>query len=377
MAGAANPARPSLRKRPYIPYLEPIVETNPATGGACSSVGSVPLLPADANPTPSDNVGRGHGPCLDMDERDPASAPYVPHQTRHRTSSRPWHILSLILSSLWLALIITLLVLNFKEHVIGASVWCPFGHCSSDAFSSNAIVTAVRLDKEDQDILAGLQFVAQAFEIWFLFIAAALLYEIGMLFARSPRGLPIGLLMAYIEFSHVNFLFNSHLWTSAFPPQGAPKEDRRAQGALKLFLFALLAAFLTILTNLMGAAIAVLLIPSLTWVQTPKSPAEHFSSMATSRPPQPPGCSSAQILAGNYSCTADAYGAGLDAWATTAQASIRQYQQPNGIAILGTSQEASVQFALNGSSDLQVIWVANRQVLRQLSADYLEVVGRR
>ena len=55
-----------------------------------------------------------------------------------------WHLFSQLVSLLWLGPIITLLVLNFRNHAIGASIWCPFGKCASDAFSDNAIATAVR-----------------------------------------------------------------------------------------------------------------------------------------------------------------------------------------------------------------------------------------
>ena len=103
---------------------------------------------------------------------------------KSRPKSYPWHFFFQSLSLLWLGPIITLLVLNFRNHVIGASIWCPFGKCFSDAFGDDAIATAVRLDKWDHDMLASLQFVAQAFEIWFLMIATALLYDVGMIFAR-------------------------------------------------------------------------------------------------------------------------------------------------------------------------------------------------
>ena len=103
---------------------------------------------------------------------------------KSRTKSCRWHLFSQLLSLLWLGPIITLLVLNFRNHVIGASIWCPFGRCFSDAFGDDAIATAVRLDRWDHDLLASLQFVAQAFEVWFLMIATALLYDVGMIFAR-------------------------------------------------------------------------------------------------------------------------------------------------------------------------------------------------
>lgn len=238
----------------------------------------------------------------------------------------------------------------------------------------------VRLDKKDHDVIASLQFVAQAFEIWFLMIATALLYDVAMIFARSPGGLPIGYLLTYLEFSDVKNLANSLLWTSAFPSRQDSSSNRRRRGVTKLFLFALLAAFLTILTNLMGAATAVLLIPSLQWFETERVPQQIFDGLALAQPPQgnvvfAGSCSETQLSAGNFSCTSNVYGPSLDEWAATAQSSTKQFEQPYGTAILATSQESAVQFALNGSSDLEIIWVANRQVLRELSKDYLDAIG--
>ena len=46
------------------------------------------------------------------------------------------------------------------------------------------------------------------------------------------------------------------------------------------------------------------------------------------------------------------------------------------MALLATSQEGAVQFALNASSGLELIWSANQQVLRNVSQDYLEAIRR-
>ena len=196
----------------------------------------------------------------------------------------------------------------------------------------------------------------------------------------SPGGLPVGYLLTYLEFSDVKNLVNPLLWTSALPPKHTTSAARRRRGVTKLFLFALLAAFLTILTNLMGAATAVLLIPSLQWVETERVPQQVFDRIASAQPPQGDSvfagsCTNAQLSAGNFSCTSAIYGPSLDEWAATALSSTTQFTQPYGAAILGTSQESAVQFALNGSTDLEIIWMANRQVLRELSRDYLDAIG--
>ena len=314
------------------------------------------------------------------------SSPDVSHppilEQHKKTSPRSWlwQSLSLLISVLWLAPIITLLVLNFKAHVIGASVWCPFGRCFSNAFSSNAISTAVQLDHRDHDVLTGLQFLAQAFEVWFLVIATCLLYDVGMLFARSREGLPLGFMLAHLEFKDITFVFNPYLWTSAFPGKNPPKNERRRRSVIRLFLFASLAALVTIVTALMDAAIAVLLLPSLSWTETEKLPQQKFNSIATSQSPHGDivfagSCNNTQLFAGNYSCTSELYGSSLDKWAATAQSSIQQVERQNGVPVLATSQEAAVQFALNASTDSVLIWVANRQLLRDISNDYLNTLG--
>ena len=210
-------------------------------------------------------------------------------------------------------------------------------------------------------------------------IATALLFDVAMILARSPGGLPVGCLLTYLEFSDVKNLVNPLLWTSPFPGKDSPS-DRKRRGITKLPLFALLAAFLTILTNLMGAATAVLLIPSLQWVETERVPKEIFDGLALAQPPQgnmvfAGSCSDAQLSAGNFSCTSNVYGPSLDELAATALSSTKQFEQPFRTAILATSQESALQSALNASSDLESLWVAKWQVLRELSRDYLSAIG--
>lgn len=115
-------------------------------------------------------------------------------------------------------------------------------------------------------------------------------------------------------------------------------------------------------------------------MKTERMPQQQFDGLALAQPPQANSvfagsCSDTQLSAGNFSCTSNVYGPSLDEWAATALSSTKQFEQPFGTAILATSQESAVQFALNGSSDLAIIWVANRQVLRDLSQDYLSVIG--
>ena len=166
------------------------------------------------------------------------------------------HVLTHVVGFLWIAPIVTLLVLNFKNHVIGASIWCPRGKCNAQAYGGNAIATASKLDGEDHNILGALQFVAKGLEVWFMVVATSLVYDVALFLAKSKGGLPIGYLFTHLEFGDIRNLVNPLLWTSPIPHGNLMPS--KPSGTWKLYLFAILAASLTILTNLMGPATAVL-----------------------------------------------------------------------------------------------------------------------
>lgn len=79
-----------------------------------------------------------------------------------------------------------------------------------------------------------------------------------MLFGKSPGGLPVGYLITHIEFGNLKNLINPSLWSSAVT---CPTTSRVR--TIQHFLFACFGALLTMLVSLMGAAAAVLLIPTL------------------------------------------------------------------------------------------------------------------
>lgn len=258
------------------PNSPPILETKKIENSSCTSGSKTPPTPLPKHRPPPIETDKAEISRWSDGSETPLQTPYEnprpppfspPAVTRSRPKSWPWHFFALFLSLLWLPLIITLLVLNFTSHIIGASVWCPFGRCPSNALNTRGIATAVRLDEQDHDVEAGLQYVAQAFEIWFFIIATSLLYDVGMLLARSPQGLPVGYMLTHLEFEKTKNLVNPLHWTTAFSGRNAPGKSRERRNVIKLLLFAVLAALLTILSNLMGAATAVLLIPSLSWVR--------------------------------------------------------------------------------------------------------------
>ena len=305
----------------------------------------------------------------------PSPSPEIQRSARSRASRWSWHLFSHLFALLWLAPIIALLVLNYKRHVIGASVWCPKGKCSADPFGNNAIARAEELDLHDHDILGALQFVAKALEIWFMIAATSLLFDVAMLFAKKGRGLPVGFLLTHLEFGDIRNLLNPILWTSPIPHHNGRSESRAR--VIKLYLFAILATFLTILTNMMGPATAVLILPTLQWVDTDKIPVQRFNGTGLASPPQSNrliGCNDATLRVGNYSCTSEFYGPSLDAYTAYGIESSRQVRE-SGFPILSSSQEGAVQFTLNTTANGSLTWVPNRQVLQRVSWDYLKTTG--
>lgn len=286
-----------------------------------------------------------------------------------------WHTLSHVFGLLWMAPIIALLVLNFKQHVIGASIWCPKEKCNAEAYgdAANAIAKANKLDREDHDILGALQFVAKALEVWFIAVATALLYDVALYLAKQEGGLPISYLLTHLEFGDIRNLLNRLMWTSPITHDNLIPTHKPA-GTWKLYMFAGLASFLTILANLMGPSTAVLVLPTLQWVDTDKTPAQRFISFkAQDAPTAPalPGCNSTQLEGRNYTCTSALYGASMDSWFAQVQSTLAQDRQVYGGLNFAITQESSVDFTANLSTPGDLIWIPTRQVLRDLSEDAL------
>lgn len=315
---------------------------------------------------------------FDMDPSDMSRAstlkvesPEIIKKAHRGRRSWTWAVMSQIISVLWLAPIIALLVLNFQGYVIGASIWCPRGDCSADPLGMHASEKRADLDHQDHNVMGALQFVSKALEVWFMFISTSLIYDVAMLLAKKGGGLPVGFLLTHLEFGDIRYLLNPLLWASPIPhPSGSPR--RRAITG-KLYLFVVLAASLTILTNLMGPATAVLILPTLQWIETPRVPDLVFNGTNADLPPFGPytiaGCTMDQLDAYQYSCTGKVYGPSLDSYADHMDASRMQYLQESGVFLFTISQECDVQFAINISESGDVAWSPNRQALCDISAD--------
>jgi hypothetical protein len=287
---------------------------------------------------------------------------------------------------LWLLPIAALLTLNFKNHVVGASAWCPDRDCYVGWFNPVRSVPLQNLrsfDKRDHNLLGALQFVSKALEIWFSLIAAALVYLITFLIAGKRDGLPIGYLTRPSEFANLPGLFDPLLWRTL--PSASPKKSKAgsARYRLRIYLFISFTIVLCLICNLMGPATAVLALPSLQWVTTPLHGNSSFAALNSRSPPSPnsswffyyeTNCTAADVDNLKLSCTAEPYSSRLDSWIESYLAS--------GDYMSGFGQQEGVKFGINQTftasspnvldqtySDL-TWWVPNRQLLSSLSDDY-------
>ena len=210
-----------------------------------------------------------------------------------------------------------------------------------------------------------------------MLIATALLFDMAMILARMEGGLPVGYLLTHLEFGDIRNLFNPLLWTSPLPHPNATESQKHRKSISRLFIFGVLAALLTILTNLMGPAAAVLVLPTLQWVDTIHKPAEIYQGLALDSSPQASSvftsCNASELDAGNFSCTYASHAPSLDQFASTALLTEVQFEQDFGLRLSAISQESAMAFALNVTSDESLVWVPSRQVLRDLSVDYFQL----
>jgi len=207
---------------------------------------------------------------------------------------------------LWLAPIVTLLVFNFMEFVVGASAWCPNRKCNPSLFDdsiSTPIETLQRFDKQDHNLLGALQIVAKLLEIWFTLIAGALVSKLTFRLARRREGFPMELLTKPSGFADLPGTLDP-LLRKAIPSTLSPKTllpgmPRRLWKAMisifttnwkrkllrgwTLHAFVVFTAVLCVVCNFMGPAVAVLVLPTLRWVSTEAVGDRTFKQMGRRR----------------------------------------------------------------------------------------------
>lgn len=316
---------------------------------------------------------------------------------------RPLHILSHVLSLLWLAPAIILLYLNLTKKVIGNTLWCPTGGCVILGDSQRSIQQALKYDRRDHDVNGALLFAQKGVEVWFTAVAALLVYDVAIMIARREGGLPVGYLFSHLEFTDPLNIFNPLVWKSASSKRSniaSVANNAKNSRAWTLTFFAILITFLTILTNLMGPAGGVLVLPTVQcvsrilklvfkqtlmvfrWVDTKQEVQEEFLGLRSADPPSGVGtfanCSAAELADEQYSCTNYVYGPMLQNIISGIVANTRA-NAFHGAPRLGdiVVSEALVQFTFdNGTSDDQSLaFVPSRQALRKLSNRVLNEEG--
>lgn len=300
--------------------------------------------------------------------------------TKRSHRSRLWASVNLLVGFLWLAPIVVLLYLNLTSFSIGPSVSCRLGGCKADPLGSGDSNWAHKLDRNDHNTLGGLQLVAKALELWFLFVAISLVYSIAMILASRDGGLPIGLLTSPVEFADPRSLLEVFRAASRSPAQHKIKE--RALLKLGLYSFVIFLVFMCILVNLMGPAVAVLVLPTLQWVTLPYKAQHSFSTSGIGALPNGtlpggqyqdifPNCTSGDIDERWYSCTTIPYAASLDSWDDAVVASDSNLISYYSVAqSSGISPEGDIFFTFNTTKNpYDVAWAPNRQTLREISAD--------
>jgi hypothetical protein len=313
---------------------------------------------------------------------------------------------------LWVVPIVTLLTFNFMPYVVGASAWCPNGKCNPGLFAlspSMTIENMRRFDEQDHNLLGALQIVAKLLEIWFTLIAAALVSKMTFWLARRNKGLPVGLLTKSSGFADLPETLVEPLLrkarTSASNPKVALDTLRRIWKAiLSIFnsdqrgspntrrwsirIFVIITAILCMVCNLIGPAIAVLVLPTLRWVPTELVGDRTFESMGASERPQvgegdsyfniSTHCKQDDFDNLSLSCATDPFASKLDSW-------IGSYVASDGNGN-GLSQEWSIKFRVNQTSSAPELeffddqqnpttiwWVPSRQLLYSLDDDLMKV----
>jgi hypothetical protein len=213
----------------------------------------------------------------------------------------------LIIYLTWLSPAIALLVLNFQNRVVGASIGCVSCRVNSNVYRERA-----SFNKKDHTALSGLQFAAKALEIWFALVAAGFIYDVLVIISVHRGHLPIGMFAKYLQFGELVSIFQF--------PSGCKN--------LLHWGFIFFVVCMGLLMNVIGPAIAILMIPTLQWIDVDFMSTAVFDKLASSSPPSNVaislGCTASLLGVGNFSCTAEPCAHTLDEVSSSVAASLGQ-----------------------------------------------------
>ncbi|KAA8642629.1 uncharacterized protein ATNIH1004_011574 [Aspergillus tanneri] len=275
----------------------------------------------------------------------------------------------------WIAPVVILLLLNFKNWIIGAGVACRIPSFKNDCniWGQNSQSQIKLMDDKDHEILGALQIVAKALDVWFTIVVSSLVLDLAILLAKST-GLPMGYFMTYIEFTDVTTLLNPTFWKSSGNFEG----QSRWREASRRWAFVAFVTMACIASNLMGPATAVLAIPTLGWSDDSVSSTRTFGDIAASEPPKyaniAPDCEESALAARNYTCTLY-FSANLDEMLAGARwrNQLSKYRYSDQIFVIN-----NLAFRPNSSINVDrhiesIRWTPNRKLAKKVNRDYGEV----
>ena len=307
-----------------------------------------------ASPAFNENVFSKEGNSLVRTEDIPQPAAKDSDKSPPR---RPvYFTVHLIICLVWLGPAIALLVLNFQNRVVGASIGCV--SCRVNPFSSTVYQEQANFNKKDHTALSGLQFAAKALEIWFALVAAGFIYDVLVIISVHRGHLPIGMFAKYLQFGELVSIFQF--------PSGCKN--------LLHWGFIFFVVCMCLLMNVIGPAIAILMIPTLQWIDVDFMSTAVFDKLASSSPPSnvaiSPGCTASLLGVGNFSCTAEPCAHTLDEVFSSVAASLGQVNVTPIVFDPVIVQIDHVSVIVN-TTDPAVDWILSRQVAGELSDDYL------
>ncbi|KAK3109353.1 hypothetical protein LTR53_017481, partial [Teratosphaeriaceae sp. CCFEE 6253] len=325
-----------------------------------------------------------NGSDIDQTLEDEVMQPKVELGNHPQLGNRRW-LPTIVLQAfflLWTAPIVTLLVFNLKGYTIGASAWCPGGKCWVDAFAYDSSIPELnvhRFDRQGHNLLGVLQLVAKILEIWFELVAVALVYHYTMRLAAMKEGLPIGYLNRPNEFADLPGLFESLLWSS-LPRAKGPQAYNKRSSRWRVWAFIAMTVILCFICNLIGPAIAVLVIPSLQWTKAPQVAYQTFTELGSGNPPSVDGFANGDTFSGScvpddfanqrYACTNYDWAEKLDSWTTSwivaaAESSYTTVTQQDALIFtLNTSKPDAA-----GDYHGLLYWAPSRQLVSTFSED--------
>jgi hypothetical protein len=219
----------------------------------------------------------------------------------------------------WLAPVITLLVLNFQGYIAGASIGCGVTTCSVSEWGLNVTQLVNDYDTRDRNVVGAFQLVAKVIEIWFVFAAGRLVYDLAMLLARNGDGLPLRYYTTNVEFADLRIILTPSFWTSVLRHPRDPTVLNTDSRRRLLVAFAVIVAIVSGVANLMGPAVAVLLLPTLGWRDLPlPQKTTVFGGLAASESPRSAivnsfSCEPSRLEDGDYTCLGTGSNTDLDA----------------------------------------------------------------